>query len=432
MNICVIGAGYVGLVTATCFSEKGHLVKCIDIDENKIKNLNSGNVPIYEPGLEKIFEKNINNKRLLFSSHLESGINDSNIIFLALPTPSDDDGSADLQYVLNVSKEIGKLIKDYKIIVTKSTVPVGTSKLVKKEIQKNYNGDFDVVSNPEFLREGLAINDFMKPDRIVIGTESTKAIEIMEDLYSPFVKQGNPVIFMDNESAELTKYAANSFLATKISFMNEISYICEKFDANIDLIRKGIGFDHRISNKFLYAGIGYGGSCFPKDVKALITSAKSVDYDFKILNAVNTVNNIQKTLIIKKLKKHFKNVLLNKNISIWGLAFKPNTDDVREAPSITIINNLIEEGCNINVYDPEASDKIKDIFGDKIKYSKNKFDTLIDSNALIIATEWSEFANPDFDFMKKLMKEHCVFDGRNLYNPQKMKNMGFKYFSIGR
>jgi UDPglucose 6-dehydrogenase len=432
MNISIIGSGYVGLVSGTCFAETGNYVTCVDIDKDKVKSLSNGKITIFEPGLEKIFLKNIKEKRLNFTSNLEKAINRSQIIFLALPTPPGKDGHADLRYVLEVADQLGNLIKDYKIIIDKSTVPVGTASKVRNAIAKNCRVDFDVVSNPEFLREGVAVEDFMKPDRIVIGTKSEKAREILKELYSPFVRQGNPIIYMDENSAELTKYAANSFLATKISFMNEIALLCEKLDADVDLVRKGIGTDLRIGKRFLFPGIGYGGSCFPKDVKALIKSAKEVEYDFKILNAVESVNEFQKLYIIDKINKYFKQDINGKRFALWGLSFKPNTDDIREAPSLVIIKNLLNAGACVSVFDPEAINNVKNIFGSKINYSKNIYDCLINADALIIATEWNEFRNPDFNKIKKLLKKKLIFDGRNLFDSKKMKNLDIEYFSIGR
>lgn len=432
MNISIIGSGYVGLVSGTCFAETGNSVTCIDIDKNKIRRLSAGEITIFEPGLEKIFLKNIKEKRLKFTYDLKKGVVDSQIIFLALPTPPGKDGHADLKYILKVADQLGSLIKNYKVIVDKSTVPVGTAAKVRKAISKNCNVDFDVVSNPEFLREGVAVEDFMKPDRIVIGTKSEKARKILKELYSPYVRQGNPILFMDENSAELTKYAANSFLATKISFMNEISILCEKFHADVDFVRRGIGTDLRIGKRFLFPGIGYGGSCFPKDVKALIKSAKEEDYDFKILNAVESVNEYQKSYLTEKIKKYFNYNIEGKHFALWGLSFKPNTDDIREAPSLVIIKNLLDAGASISVFDPEAMNNVKNLLGNKIKYSKNMFDCLINADALIIATEWNEFRNPNFIKINKLLKKKLIFDGRNLFDPKKMYEMDIEYFSIGR
>jgi len=431
MKISVIGTGYVGLVTGTCLAETGNYVNCIDIDECKVNKLNNGEITIYEPGLEKIFKRNVSNGNLKFKLDL-SEIDDSEIIFLALPTPPDKDGFADLKYVLEVASELGKLIKSYKIIVNKSTVPLNTTELVKKEIKKNFNGEFDVVSNPEFLREGVAVNDFMKPDRIVIGTKSKKAIEKMKILYKPYVKQNNPLVIMDEKSAELTKYAANSFLATKISFMNEISNVCEIFGADIDLVRKGIGSDHRIGKSFLYAGIGYGGSCFPKDVKALIQSSNQEKYEMKILKSVEEVNHTQKSKIFQKVKQYFNNDIHSKKFAVWGLSFKPDTDDMREAPSIIIINELLSNNCEINCYDPEATKNASLILKDSVSFFNNKYDCLKDVDALLICTEWSEFKAPDFDRIKSLMKNQLIFDGRNIFELDIMEKENFNYISIGR
>lgn len=432
MKIAVIGTGYVGLVTGTCFSETGNYVTCVDIDKYKVDRLSSGKITIYEPGLEKIFLRNIKEGRLKFTNKLKDVISESQIIFLALPTPPGEDGSADLKYVLGVASELGKLIRDYKVIVNKSTVPVGTSVKVKKAIEANYNGNFDVVSNPEFLREGVAVDDFMKPDRIVIGTRSEKAKGIMGQLYAPFVRQGNPIIFMDEYSSELTKYAANSFLATKISFMNEIAQLCELMGANVDFVRKGIGTDERIGKRFLFPGIGYGGSCFPKDVKALINSSAKINYDFKILKAVEKVNAIQKTQLINKIISYYNNDIRGKHYALWGLAFKPNTDDIREAPALKIINELTKRGASVTAFDPEAMSNVEKLIGDKIKYSSNQYDALVDADALVIATEWNEFRTPSFSRMDKLLKDKVIFDGRNLYDRHMIKDLGYHYESIGR
>ena len=432
MKISVIGTGYVGLVSGTCFAETGNQVICVDIDEHKVNRLRNGEVPIYEPQLEVLFERNVRQERLKFTTSLEEAVNQSDIIFLALPTPPGEDGSADLSYILGVAKELGKIITEYKVVVDKSTVPVGTAAKVTEAISEHAKVDFDVVSNPEFLREGYAVEDFLKPDRVVIGTSSEKAQKVMEDLYKPFVRQGNPIFFMDEKSAELTKYAANSFLATKISFMNEIANICELLDADVDKVRIGIGSDSRIGKRFLFPGIGYGGSCFPKDVKALIRSSKKVGYDFKILNAVEEVNTVQKTIIIPKIKNYFSGDLKDKKIAIWGLAFKPDTDDIREAPARYIIDELLEMGTNIAAFDPEAMDNIQEIYGDKISFGNNPYDVLKNADALLIATEWGVFRNPDFIKIKKLLKSNVIFDGRNLYDLEKMTSLGFRYYSIGR
>lgn len=432
MKIAVVGTGYVGLVTGTCFAETGNHVTCVDIDEAKVQKLQSGKVTIYEPGLEVIFERNVNQNRLHFTTNLEEGIKGAEVIFLALPTPPGGDGAADLQYVLKVADDLGHILENYAVVVDKSTVPVGTADKVHAAISKNAKVDFDVVSNPEFLREGVAVEDFMKPDRVVIGTQSPKAIKIMERLYAPLVRQGNPVIFMDEKSAELTKYAANSFLATKITFMNEIANLCERLGANVDMVRKGIGTDTRIGKRFLFAGIGYGGSCFPKDVQALAKSAKDVNYDFKILNAVMDVNAKQKTRLMDNLNGYFKNDLKGKTIAMWGLAFKPNTDDIREAPALYNIDALIEAGAKVQAYDPEAMENVKGQLGNKITYANNPYDTLKGADALMIMTEWPVFRTPDFEEIKKELKEPLILDGRNLYEVEQMKELGFTYFSIGR
>ncbi len=433
MKICVVGTGYVGLVTGTCFAETGNNVTCVDIDANKVIKLKSGQITIYEPGLEKLFLRNIKENRLTFTTNLEEVIEHAEIVFLALPTPPGADGNADLKYILGVADHLGKILKSYKVIVNKSTVPVGTADKVQLAISRNCKEDFDVVSNPEFLREGVAVDDFMKPDRVVIGTKSERAKKIMSDLYAPFVRQGNPIIFMDERSSELTKYAANSFLATKISFMNEIAQLCEKLGADVDFVRKGIGSDDRIGKRFLFPGIGYGGSCFPKDVQALIMSSDEVEYDFEILKAVEKVNENQKLHLVNKIKTYFKNDLRGKHFALWGLAFKPNTDDIREAPALVIIEALISLGASITAFDPEAMSNVKSVIGDKIRFVENQYDALNKANALIIATEWSEFRTPDFDRMDLLMDSNkIVFDGRNLFEVNKMKELGFYYESIGR
>ena len=442
MNIAVIGTGYVGLVTGTCFAETGNNVTCVDIDREKVEKLSSGKITIFEPGLEKLFERNGKEGRLKFTTSLADGIKNAKVIFLALPTPSNGDGSADLKYVLDVADKMGKLFKkgSYKIIIDKSTVPVGTTDKVKQVILKSAKTTgletpeklFDVVSNPEFLREGVAVEDFMKPDRVIIGTSSQKARKVLGELYAPFVRQGNPVIYMDERSAELTKYAANSFLATKISFMNEIAQLCERFGADVDMVRKGMGSDERIGRRFLFSGIGYGGSCFPKDVKALSKSALQADYNFKILEAVMQVNENQKVHLVPKIKKFFNNKLKGKKIALWGLAFKPNTDDIREAPALKIIEELIKNGASVIAYDPEAMENVKKEIGNTISYSKNQYEALDNADALVIATEWSEFRTPDFNKMKSLLKNPVIFDGRNLFDLYKMEEFGFHYESIGR
>ena len=432
MKITVVGTGYVGLVTGTCFSETGNKVTCVDIDKNKVDKLSNGQITIYEPGLEKIFLRNIKEGRLTFTTELEAAIEGAEIIFLALPTPPGADGSADLKYVLGVADHLGKILKDYKVIVNKSTVPVGTADKVSAAIAKNYKGAYDVVSNPEFLREGVAVDDFMKPDRVVVGTRSERAKKLMSDLYAPFVRQGNPVIFMDERSSELTKYAANSFLATKISFMNEVAQLCERMGADVDMVRRGIGSDDRIGKRFLFPGIGYGGSCFPKDVQALIMSSDEVKYDFEILKAVEKVNAHQKLHLVEKIKAYFKGDLKGKHIALWGLAFKPNTDDIREAPALSIIDALTSMGATITAYDPEAIPNVKAQIGDKIKYATSQYEALSGADFLIIATEWSEFRTPDFERIEKEIKNKIIFDGRNLFEVSKMKELGYHYESIGR
>ncbi len=432
MKISVIGTGYVGLVTGTCLAETGNDVLCIDIDEDKVKQMQSGDVPIYEPHLDVLFNRNIKANRLKFSTSLEEGLEHGEIIFLALPTPEGEDGSADLKYILGVADSIGKLLKEYKVIVDKSTVPVGTSDKVKAVILKNAKVDFDVVSNPEFLREGFAVDDFLKPERIIIGASSEKAIVQMQKLYKPFVRSGNPIIIMDERSAELTKYAANSFLATKITFMNEIANFCEKVGADVDKVRIGMGTDSRIGKRFLFPGIGYGGSCFPKDVKALHKSGQDNNYNFKILDAVINVNMKQKTILIPRIKKYFNNNLVGKKIAIWGLAFKPETDDIREAPALYIIEELLNTGANVIAFDPEAMPNVKRKLGNRIAFSENMYDALKDTEALIICTEWSIFRTPNFDKLKTLMASSVIFDGRNLYDLEDMKNEDIYYSSIGR
>lgn len=432
MKISVVGTGYVGLVTGTCLAETGNQVFCVDIDERKVSMLQSGRITIYEPGLEKLFERNLKEERLQFTTSLEEGIRDAEIVFLALPTPPGEDGSADLKYVLGVAEHIGKLLTDYKVIIDKSTVPVGTAEKVHAAIASNYKGEFDVVSNPEFLREGVAVDDFMKPDRIVIGTTSERAQKLLTDLYAPYVRQGNPILFMDERSAELTKYAANSFLATKISFMNEIAQMCERLGADVDQVRKGIGSDERIGKRFLFPGIGYGGSCFPKDVKALVYSAHEVDYDFQILDAVMEVNERQKQHLVQKIKDYYSGTLSGKHFALWGLAFKPNTDDIREAPALEIIQALVEAGATITAFDPEAMKNVQGVVGDKIQYADSQYECLEGADALIIATEWNEFRTPDFDKIAASLKELVVFDGRNLFDVASMQEKGFYYESIGR
>jgi UDPglucose 6-dehydrogenase len=432
MKIAVVGTGYVGLVTGTCFAETGNQVICVDIDKGKIDKLSSGQITIYEPGLEKLFLRNQKENRLQFTTSLEDGIKDAQVIFLALPTPPGEDGSADLKYILGVANDLGKILTDYKVIIDKSTVPVGTAAKVHAAIAKNATVDFDVVSNPEFLREGVAVDDFMKPDRVVIGTSSERAKKTMNDLYAPFVRQGNPIIFMDERSAELTKYAANSFLATKITFMNEIAQLCELLGADVDMVRRGIGSDDRIGKRFLFPGIGYGGSCFPKDVQALVKSSKEVNYEFKILDAVMEVNEKQKLHLVPKIKDYFKNDLKGKKIALWGLAFKPNTDDIREAPALYIIDALVEAGASVAAFDPEAMNNVQQLVGDKITFVHSQYDALHDADALVIATEWSEFRTPDFNRIASLLKNKAIFDGRNLFDLTHIEELGFHYVSIGR
>ncbi|HTA83918.1 MAG TPA: UDP-glucose/GDP-mannose dehydrogenase family protein [Bacteroidia bacterium] len=431
MNISIVGTGYVGLVTGTCFAETGNHVLCVDIDEAKVNAMRAGKVPIYEPDLDILFERNLKAGRLQFTTNLAEAVKKTDVIFLALPTPPNEDGSADLSYILKVADELGKLITSYKVIVDKSTVPVGTAEKVQAAIAKNSKSDFDVISNPEFLREGFAVDDFMKPDRVVLGLSSDKARKVMEELYKPYVRQGNPVYFMDLRSAELTKYAANSFLATKISFMNEIANLCEKVGADVDMVRIGIGSDARIGKRFLFPGIGYGGSCFPKDVKALVQSSVENNYDFKILKSVMEVNEIQKHILIPRLKKQFGK-LAGLKVAMWGLAFKPDTDDIREAPALVMIDELLKENATVTAFDPAATENVKKLLGNKINYAVDEYAALEGVDVLIIATEWSLFRTPDFERMKKLMKKPVIFDGRNLYGNDQMKELGFTYISIGR
>jgi UDPglucose 6-dehydrogenase len=432
MKITVVGTGYVGLVTGTCLAETGNHVCCVDIDQRKVEKLRSGIMPIYEPGLEKLFERNLKEERLSFTTSLEEGVEHGEIIFLALPTPPGEDGSADLKYVLGVAENIGKILTEYKVIIDKSTVPVGTAEKVQAAIAKNFDGEFDVVSNPEFLREGVAVDDFMKPDRIVIGTTSERAQKLLTELYGPYVRQGNPIIFMDERSAELTKYAANAFLAVKISFMNEIAQICERLGADVDMVRKGIGSDERIGKRFLFPGIGYGGSCFPKDVKALVYSSNEVGYEFKILNAVTDVNESQKVHLVNKIKRYYNNDLAGKQFAVWGLAFKPNTDDIREAPALEIIRELLSAGATVSAFDPEAMNNVKAILGDQIHFAEGQYECLEGADALIVATEWNEFRTPDFDKVLSSLKDAVIFDGRNVYDVEQMEKKGFHYESIGR
>jgi UDPglucose 6-dehydrogenase len=433
MNICVIGTGYVGLVSGTCFSETGNNVICVDIDESKVNRLNNGEIVIYEPGLETLFTRNQEQGRLHFTTSLDEGIENAEIIFLALPTPPGKDGQADLQYVLDVAKQLATKIKSYKVIVNKSTVPVGTADKVHAILEESLNTDvFDVVSNPEFLREGVAVNDFMKPDRVVIGTDSPRAQKVLQRLYNPFVRQGNPIYFMDVKSSELTKYASNSYLATRISFMNEIANLCEKVGANVDMVRKGMGSDSRIGKRFLFPGIGFGGSCFPKDVKALKYIAEEKVYDFKILKSVLDVNQEQRVVLFNKLSDFYGNELQGKKIAIWGLAFKPNTDDIREAPALYIIDKLLENNCTIKVFDPEAMDNVKAIYGDKLEYASHMYEATENQDVLLIMTEWQVFRTPDFKKLEQNLNNKVIFDGRNLFDLEFMAEMGFYYASIGR
>jgi UDPglucose 6-dehydrogenase len=432
MKISVIGTGYVGLVTGVCFAESGNDVICVDNDPEKLQKLRAGEVPIYEPGLETVFDRNLKENRIRFTDSLADAVENSEIIFLALPTPPMEDGSADLKYVLGVAGEIGKLLKDYRVIVNKSTVPVGTADLVTAEIAKSTQVEFDVVSNPEFLREGYAVEDFMKPERVVVGTRSDRARKLMDKLYKPFLLSGNPLIFMDERSSELTKYAANSFLATKITFMNEVANLCERVGADVDSVRKGIGSDTRIGKRFLFPGVGYGGSCFPKDVSALYKTSKQYDYPFRLLQAVMDVNEDQKEVLVEKLLAYFGGELKGRHFAVWGLAFKPNTDDIREAPALKIIRRLIDAGATVTAFDPEAMDNVKRYSGLNIQYAPNMAGALDAADALLIVTEWSEFRNPDFDDMKKRLKKPVIFDGRNILDLDEMQGKGFYYASIGR
>lgn len=432
MKIAVVGTGYVGLVTGTCFAETGNQVSCIDIDINKINSLKKGKITIYEPGLDVIFDRNLKEGRLSFTTDLKEGIAGAEVIFLALPTPPGEDGSADLKYILGVAHDLGNIMEKYAVIVDKSTVPVGTAEKVHAAMAKNAKVEFDVVSNPEFLREGVAVDDFMKPDRVVIGTQSAKAKLVMERLYAPLVRQGNPVIFMDERSAEMTKYAANAFLAMKITFMNEIANLCELADADVDNVRKGIGTDSRIGKRFLFPGIGYGGSCFPKDVQALGKTAQDYGYDFKILKSVMLVNEKQKVKLVPKVKAYFGGDLKGKTIALWGLAFKPHTDDIREAPALYNIKALRRAGAKVVVFDPEATANVKKEIGKKVKYATSPYGALEGADALMIMTEWPEFRTPDFDKMSAALKNKVIFDGRNLYELKDMAEMGYDYFSIGR
>lgn len=433
MNIAVVGTGYVGLVTGTCFAETGNQVICVDIDENKVKRMQAGEVPIYEPGLEVLFERNTRQGRLQFTTNLADGIKDAQIIFLALPTPPGEDGSADLSYIYGVAKDLSEIITDYKVIVDKSTVPVGTAEQVSAILAKKLDTSlFDVVSNPEFLREGVAVDDFMKPDRVVVGASTERAQRTMKQLYEPFVRQGNPIYFMDVRSAEMTKYAANAYLATRITFMNEIANLCEQLDADVDMVRMGMGSDSRIGKRFLFPGVGFGGSCFPKDVKALAKTAIENKYDFKILNAVLDVNDRQRLTIAEKILRYYDGNIAGKTIALWGLAFKPNTDDIREAPALYTIDKLLAAGAHVRAFDPEAMEHVERIYKDKVTFVKDQYEALIGADSLAIVTEWSVFRTPSFKVMKELLKEPVVFDGRNVYSLDLMKSEGFYYESVGR
>ncbi len=437
MKIAIVGTGYVGLVSGTCFAETGIDVVCVDIDKRKIDLLNNGHIPIYEPGLEDIYKKNVEKGRLTFSTNLAENIKDTDAVFIAVGTPPDEDGSADLKYVLGVAREIGKNIDHYMVIVTKSTVPVGTSVKVKNAIldelkKRGVDIPFDVASNPEFLKEGSAVDDFLKPDRIVIGTESDKAQKVMSRLYKPFLLNGHPILFMDITSSEMTKYAANSMLATKISFINDIANLCEIVGADVDAVRRGIGSDARIGYKFIYPGTGYGGSCFPKDVQALVRTADENGYSLEILKAVESVNYRQKTVLFSKIHRHFNGDLKGKKFAMWGLAFKPKTDDMREAPSLVVIDKLLEAGATVVAYDPVAMEEGKRILGDKVEMAKDEYEACIDADAVVLVTEWSEFRSPNFRVMQKLLKNKLIFDGRNIYDPVEMAEQGFSYYAIGR
>ncbi|MBS1781717.1 MAG: UDP-glucose/GDP-mannose dehydrogenase family protein [Bacteroidetes bacterium] len=433
MQLAIIGTGYVGLVSGTCFAETGNNVMCIDINEEKIKQLRSGKTPIYEPGLENLLERNIKEKRIHFTTSLAEGIKEAQIIFLALPTPPGKDGEADLQFVLDVAAQLSKMITHYTVIVNKSTVPVGTAEKVAAVLAKNLDKNlFDVVSNPEFLREGVAVDDFLKPDRVVVGTSSTKAKALMEELYQPFVRQGNPIYFMDERSSEMTKYAANAYLAMRISFMNEMALLCDKAGANVDWVRVGMGSDSRIGKRFLFPGVGYGGSCFPKDVQALARTARDHDFHYQLVETTMRVNERQKTVLGQKIQAHFRNNLKGKTIAVWGLAFKPETDDIREAPAVELIKELIEAKANVRAFDPEAMENVKRIFGDDVYFAKNMYDALDGADTLVIVTEWSEFRNPDFKRIKESLKHPSIFDGRNVYSLEKMETLPFYYESIGR
>jgi len=432
MRISIIGTGYVGLVVGTCFAETGNEVTCVDVDRKKIRLLRRGISPTYEPGLQPLLKNNLAQRRISFTSNLKDAVRTAEVIFLALPTPSNADGAADVQHVLQTAKSIGKYIDAYKVVVNKSTVPVGTADKVRGILSELTDIEFDVVSNPEFLKEGAAVNDFMRPDRIVIGSRSERAIRIMQDLYAPFIRTGNPVLVMDERSAELTKYAANAFLATKISFMNEIANLCDYLGADVDNVRKGIGTDPRIGTQFLFAGAGYGGACFPKDVKALVRTGKDCRYDLKILAAVESVNRQQRMRLVEKIVRYFDKKLARKIIAVWGLSFKPNTEDMREAPSVTIIKELMKRGATVHAHDPVALTEARKYFGTTVKLFKNNYAALRKADALLVLTEWNGFRRPDFDRMKALMRGHVIFDGRNIYDPRALGEKGFAYFGIGR
>jgi UDPglucose 6-dehydrogenase len=432
MKISVVGTGYVGLVSGTCFAETGNYVTCVDIDPRKVEKLRAGQITIFEPGLEKLFLRNLKEGRLLFTTDLAQGVREADIIFLALPTPPGEDGSADLKYVLGVARDLGRILDRYVVIVDKSTVPVGTADKVRAAVAENYAGEFDVVSNPEFLREGVAVEDFMKPDRVVVGTQSERARKLMSELYGPYLRSGNPVIFMDERSAELTKYAANSFLATKISFMNEVAQLCERLGADVDLVRRGIGSDERIGKRFLFPGIGYGGSCFPKDVQALVKSSSEVGYDFRILKSVMDVNERQKLHLMPSIRSYFGGGIAGRHFALWGLAFKPNTDDIREAPALYMIDAMLSEGATVSCFDPEAMGNVRALYGDRIRFAENPYDALQEADALVIATEWNEFRTPDFLRIVKNLKNKVIFDGRNLFDVEAIRGLGFHYVSVGR
>lgn len=432
MNICVVGTGYVGLVAGTCFAESGNDVICIDIDEEKIRALNSGKIPIYEPGLEELVRRNLKEGRLRFDTNLDKAVKESFLVFIAVGTPGDEDDSADVKSVIKVATKIGKAMNGYKIVIIKSTVPVGTAEQVREVISQVSTHEFEVISNPEFLKEGAAVEDFMKPDRVIIGSNEQKAAAVMEELYSPFLRTGKPIIVMDTKSAELTKYAANAMLATRISFINELANLCEQVGANIDLVKSGVSSDSRIGSQFLFPGAGYGGSCFPKDLRALIRAAAKKRTEMRILQAVEEVNQQQKLKLVNMISHHFQGKIAGKVFGIWGLSFKPRTDDMREAPSIVIITELLGKGARVNAHDPEAIEEAKKIFGNRIEYYKIPYDALAGADALVIITEWSEFRRPNFERIKKLLNQPIVFDGRNIYDPKRMKEMGFDYYSIGR